>query len=327
MTDRPSLLLLVLSLPTTNTTARMRAWRALKGAGAAVLRDGVYALPRGDERRAVLQQVADDVRANGGSARLLDAQLADEPLEPLFDRGTEFAALLAEMQAAGAGAAVDDSADPAEALRAARRLRRSFEQLVAIDFFPGEAQRQAAEALAALEARVARLATPGEPQARPSGVPAVRAPTFRGRTWATRARPWVDRLACAWLIRRHIDPEARFVWLTDTQRLPRGAVGFDFDGALFSHVGARVSFETLLAAFELETPPLLRLGTIVHALDAGGVMPPEASGVERVLAGMRESIADDDALMLAAAGVFEGLYRSFEQDAAGANAGSERSAR
>ena len=325
MSDAAGLLLLVLSLPTTNTAARMRAWRALKAAGAAVLRDGVYALPAGDERRALLQQVAADVRANDGSARLLDARLADGPVEPLFDRGAEFAALLAEMQAAGAGTAAAGNADPVEPLRAPRRLRRAFEQLAAIDFFPGEAQRQAAEALAALEARLARLATPNEPQPRPSGVPAVRAPAYRGRVWASRARPWVDRLACAWLIRRHIDAEARFVWLADTARLPRGAVGFDFDGAQFSHVGARVSFETLLAAFDLETPTLLRLGTLVHALDAGGVMPPEAAGVERVLAGMREAIADDDALMVAAAGVFEGLYRSFETDAAVAGkAGSTR---
>jgi hypothetical protein len=81
-------------------------------------------------------------------------------------------------------------------------------------------------------------------------------------------------------------------------------------------VGVRVSFETLLAAFGLETPALKRLGTLVHGLDAGGVMPPEAAGIERVLAGMRDAIADDDALMLAAASVFEGLFQAFEKEAA-----------
>ncbi len=125
-----------------------------------------------------------------------------------------------------------------------------------------------------LEQRVARLDAPGEPRTVPAGVPVVDRAAFQGRLWATRRRPWVDRLASAWLIRRFIDTGARFVWLADPAVLPKRAVGFDFDGAHFSHVGARVTFETLLAAFGLETPALLRLGTLVHGLDAGGVMPP-----------------------------------------------------
>jgi hypothetical protein len=139
---------------------------------------------------------------------------------------------------------------------------------------------------------------------------------YQGRVWATRRRPWVDRLASAWLIRRFIDPQARFVWLKSPVDCPKRALGFDFDGAAFTHVGARVTFETLLASFGLETPALLRLGVLVHGLDAGGVMPPEAAGVERVLAGMRDVIADDDQLLGAAAGVFEGLWVTFEKELA-----------
>lgn len=305
--------LLVLSLPTDNAAARMRAWRALKACGAAVLRDGVYALPDGPVHRAQLREIADDVRANEGMARLLVGMAGDEPIEPLFDRAADFAALVAETrQAAGAAS----PASSAESLRAARRLRKALDQLCAIDFFPGEAQRQANEAVVEFEQRVARLDAPDEPRALPAGVPTVDRAAYRGRLWVTRHRPWVDRLGCAWLIRRFIDPEARFLWLADPAAAPKRAVGFDFDGATFTHVGARVSFETLLAAFGLETPALRRLGTLVHGLDAGGVMPPEATGVERVLAGMRDAIPDDDALMLAAAGVFEGLYQTFEKEAA-----------
>lgn len=73
-----------------------------------------------------------------------------------------------------------------------------------------------------------------------------------------------------------------------------------------------MTFETLLASFDLETPALLRLGLLVHGLDVGGVLPPEAAGVERVLAGMRAAIADDDQLHLASAGVFEGLLTAFQ---------------
>jgi hypothetical protein len=309
--------LLVLSLPTDNAAARMRAWRALKACGAAVLRDGVYALPDTEARRRQLREIADDVRANDGVARVLVAaapEAAAPPLEALFDRAADFAALLAQAQQAAAAAS---PTTVAESLRDVRRLRRTLDQLCAIDFFPGEAQRQATQAVAELEQQVARLAAPDEPSAQRAGVPRVAdAAAYRGRVWATRARPWVDRLACAWLIRRFIDPDARFLWLADPRKAPKRAVGFDFDGATFTHVGARVSFETLLAAFGLETQALKRLGALVHGLDAGGVMPPEAAGIERVLAGMRDAIADDGALMLAAAGVFEGLHQTFEKEAA-----------
>ena len=307
--------LLVLSLPTRNATARMRAWRALKGCGAAVLRDGVYILPDGPGSESSLAAIVADVREHGGTARRLRARAQDgEDLAPLFDRGAEFAALLAEIGARRpprSAKALDD------ALRHSRRLRKAFDQLAAIDFFAGEAQRQTGAALQALELAVAQAQSPGEPRAAArDAVPRLDRAAYRGRVWATRRRPWVDRLASAWLIRRCIDPDARFLWLKSPADCPKKAVGFDFDGAAFSHVGARVTFETLLAAFDLETPALRRLGVLVHGLDAGGVQPPEAAGVERVLAGMLEAITDDDPLLLAAAGVFEGLLVAFEKEAA-----------
>ena len=173
-----------------------------------------------------------------------------------------------------------------------------------------------AAALQSLEQDARSLLSPDEPQTTQQPIARLDVQAYRGRVWATRQRPWVDRLASAWLIRRFIDPDARFIWLKSPADCPQAALGFDFDGAAFSHVGARVTFETLLASFGLETPPLLRLGLLVHSLDSGGVQPPEAIGVERVLAGMREAITDDDQLMLVAAGVFEGLLTAFVKDEA-----------
>jgi hypothetical protein len=247
-------------------------------------------------------------------ARLLRGEAADEDFAPLFDRRAEFGALLAEIGALRPPRGVKALQ---VALRHARRLRKAFDQLVAIDFFAGEAQRQTAAALQALEAAVASAQSPDEPRVvAGAAVPRLDRADYQARVWATRRRPWVDRLASAWLIRRCIDPAARFVWLKSPADCPKRAVGFDFDGAAFTHVGARVTFETLLAAFDLETPALRRLGVLVHGMDAGGVQPPEAAGIERVLAGMLEAIADDDHLLQAAAGVFEGLLVAFEKDSA-----------
>lgn len=304
-------LLLVLSLPTENATARMRAWRALKASGAAVLRDGVHLLPDEDRHAQTLAAIADDLRASGGAAHLLRTDDTAPDYRALFDRSAEFATLLADLHTARTALKTDTAGDT---VRQARKLRKALEQLAAIDFFPGEAQRQAQAALEALEQDAHRLASPDEPQTTAQPVARRDPADYRGRTWATRRRPWVDRLASAWLIRRFIDPDARFLWLATPADCPKKALGFDFDGATFTHVGARVTFETLLATFGLETPPLLRLGLLVHSLDAGGVQPSEAAGVERVLAGMREALSDDDQLLQVAAGVFEGLLTAFSQD-------------
>lgn len=306
--------LLVLSLPTENTAARMRAWRSLKAAGAAVLRDGVYLMPQADGRAQALQAVADDVRANGGEAQVFDAAPSDgTDHAALFDRSSDFGELLAEIAGCRAGLSEDTAL---QVLKQVRKLRKAFEQLAAIDFFPGEAQAQTAAALQALEADAAQASAPDEPRPAARALERLDPAQFQGRVWATRRRPWVDRLASGWLIRRFIDPQATFLWLKSPADCPRRAIGFDFDGATFTHSGAMVTFETLLASFGLQTPALLRIGVLVHALDAGGVIPAEAAGVERVLAGMRDAITDDDQLLLAAAGVFEGLLVAFEKEAA-----------
>lgn len=305
-------LTLIISLPTENASARMRAWRALKAAGAAVLRDGVYLLPELGGNRATLDAIAADVRANGGTAYVMvgDGDGTGDFMA-LFDRRAEFAELLAEIAASRTALSVDTAADT---LKQARKLRKSFALLAGIDFFPGHEQDRAAEALDELEAATSRELAPDEPQAVVVAIPRLAVADYHGRAWATRRRPWVDRLASAWLIQRFIDPAARFIWLVSPDDCPADALGFDFDGAAFTHVGALVTFETLLASFGFDAPALQRIAALVRHLDVGGVPPPEASGVERVLAGMRHAIAEDDQLLAAASAVFDGLCAAFEQD-------------
>jgi hypothetical protein len=304
---------LVTSLPTENATARMRAWRTVKASGAAVLRDGVYLLPATDTCSGLFGAVATDIVAAGGTALVLDVQpQGDTQFEHLFDRTDDFAALLADIAEVHASLVqVTLENTPTEALRQTRKLRKAFTNLVAIDFCAGEAQLQAASALLELEGAVAHAISPNEPQPTVGKIEACNVARYQNRVWATRARPWVDRLASAWLIRRFIDPQAQWLWLAAPQDCPRGAVGFDFDGAEFSHVGARVTFEVLLASFGLTDPALQRMGGVVHFLDAGGVQPAEAAGIESVLAGMRAGINDDDALLAAACAVLDGVYQTF----------------
>lgn len=302
---------LITSLPTENATVRMRAWRALKASGAVVLRDGVYLMPERDSCRAVLEDIADDVRKGGGTALLLRVEEPEGAnFISHFDRGAEYAALLSDVvhsRDALSAATVQTT------LKQARTLRKTFAGVAAIDFFPGEPQHQADTALRELELACARTLAPDEPHAVEGVIAHLDITSYQGRTWATRQRPWVDRLASAWLIRRFIDPHARFLWLAMPGDCPADALGFDFDGATFSHIGSRVTFEVLIASFALEQPALTRLGLLVHFLDVGGIQPPEAAGVESVLAGLRDGNTDDDELLAAAQAVFDGLLATFNK--------------
>lgn len=290
---------------------RQRAWRALKASGAVTLRDGVYLMPERDKCRTTLDGLARDICNEGGSALVLRVEEPDERrFIALFDRTTEFTNLLSEISQLRRSL----SADCVQvAQRQVRKLRKSFSAIAEIDFFPGEAQKQADTALRELELICARSLSPDEPQVMEGDISRCRIADYQGRIWATRQRPWVDRLASAWLIRRFIDPKAEILWLARPADCPANALGFDFDGAMFSHCGTRVTFEVLAASFGLEQPAIARLGLLVHYLDVGGVPPPEATGIECVLAGMRESFADDDQLMRAACTIFDALLTVFEK--------------
>lgn len=315
-------ILLVVSLPTQGATARMRIWRALKALGCAALRDGAYLLPGNSMHRDALQELADECVREGGSAWLLlirPANQADAGAYPqLFDRSADYAALVKAWKEA---AATLPSLGVAELTRLQKRLGRDYEALVATDFFPGEASLEAEAAWTDFNQRIDVVLSPDEPHGTEGQIPRLDVADYQGRLWATRRRLWVDRVASAWLIRRFIDRAARFQWLGKPADCPRKALGFDFDGAAFTHVGERVTFETLMASFGLEDDPaLMRMGAMVRSLDMGGGLVPEAAGFEAMLAGARERLSDDDALLAEIGSVLDSLYAHFGLEAVRAKA-------
>ncbi len=308
-------LLLVASLPASNPALRMRIWRALKSLGCGVLRDGVYLLPNRGGLRQTLRMQIEEIRQGGGSAYLLDA--VDSNVEEkgdfrrLFDRSEDYRELTARI---GNFQAEIAALDPNVGRRQLKLLRRDLEGLAALDYFPSRGRAETDALLAEAESMFLASLSPGEPQAGPGCVIQRDAAEYQGRLWATRKRLWIDRMASAWLVRRFIDPAARFVWLEQPRDCPAEALGFDFDGAAFTHIGKRVTFEVLLASFGLESDPALaRLGALVHSLDVGGIAVAEAAGVEMVLGGARQRCSDDDALLAEAARTFESLYAAYSE--------------
>lgn len=311
-----SWLLAVISLPGEQATLRMRVWRMLKALGAAVLRDGVYLLPdRPDLKEALETQM---LEAGAELALVLVTALPsqgsdrDAEFVQLFDRRENYSEIVAT-----AASLMDQmsSEDEGDVRRGLRQLRKTLESVIAVDYFPGSAKAEAERALVVLQAAYNRKFLPGEPEAVVAAIiPRLNIEDYRGRQWATREHLWVDRVASAWLIRRFIDPEARFLWIKNPQDCPKNALGFDFDGAAFTHVGERVTFQVLMASFGLEGDPGLdRLGNLVHYLDVGGVPVAEAAGFEAILQGIRSGSKEDDAFLSEVSVVLDHLHAAYSR--------------
>jgi len=303
-------LLLILTLPSGNATARMRFWRSLKAMGCAVLRDGVYLLPAASTYDEAFRELADSIADAGGSATLLETPgrdaAQDELFRGLFDRGQDYADFARSIREARKSLS---RLSASEVNRLLRRLRREYEALRAVDYFPGEATVRAEAGWSDFVGAVDTVLSPDEPHAADGAIQPLDRMDYQGRTWATRKHLWVDRVASAWLIRRFIDAKARFLWLDKPADCPKKALGFDFDGAAFTHVGERVTFEVLLASFALEGDPgLARLADLVHALDVGGAVVAEAGGFEALMSGARQRAGDDDALLTEMSGALDSLY-------------------
>ena len=303
-------LLLTASLPTSPSGLRVRIWRALKATGCASLREGVYILPATALPAADLWAIEKSIADGGAESHLLKLQARDAAQEKtfiaLFDRTEQYADFALTLKTARQS--LKSSGE-----LALRKLLRSLDQqllaLRAVDHFPGAAAARASAGLETLRAEIEKQLSPGEPTPGPRAIERLDKASFQHQTWATRQRPWVDRLATAWLIQRFVDASPRFVWLADPSQGPASAIGFDFDGARFTHVGDRVSFEVVMHSFGLEEDAALkRLGELVHSIDVGGIAVDEAPGVEALVRGLQAQHADDDALLVAACALFDTLF-------------------
>lgn len=302
--------LLISSLPTQNSTARMRVWRSLKASGAATIRDGVYLLPITHSEK--FEAIAQDVISEQGSAYIFQAEAPlNLEIVSLFNRNEEYEAIRKQLVDLNQN---QNESEKKELLKQVRKLRKSFDALVEIDYYPSEIQGQTLNELVSLEHSIARLGETNEPVFSQAKIKRLLKKDYQNRVWATRKHPWIDRLASAWLIKNFIDESPQLIWLESPSECPAHALGYDFDGAAFTHIDNFVTFEVLLHSFELETPALKKIAEIVHYLDVGGFEPPEAIGIEKVIQGLRSQISNDDQLFELANYIFDGLYADLKRE-------------
>jgi len=291
-------LLLIHQLPTKPAYFRVKVWRRLQGIGAIAVKSTVYALPATAEAQEDFAWLLREIVEGGGEAIVCEARLinglSDDQARLLFDTARD----------------LDYEAD---ARAQVRRLRKRLADIVTIDFFGATGRLTAESLIAELEARIAedQEATLDQVQTAPQAIA-----DLRDRIWVTRQGVHVDRMACAWLIRRFIDPNAVIRFMPGKGYIPKdGELRFDMFEGEFTHEGDRCSFEVLLSRARLSDPALQAIGQIVHDIDLkdGKFGRDEATGIAHVIAGIAMANQDDEQRIAQSYPIFDNLYQYFRK--------------
>ena len=307
-------LLLVHQLPAHPSNLRVQTWRRLQQIGAIPVKQAVYVLPDTPAAREDFEWLKGEIVTAGGDASIFAAECidnwSDDRLVDAFRRARQEAYATLGRDVERAVKRTGRTSAPARARgQRVEAFRQKLTAIQQIDFFGGPGRDRVETWLRQLADRDERA---GAPRTMTRGATGTR--DYRRRTWVTRQRPGVDRMASAWLIRRFIDPDARFAFLAERASIPRGGVPFDMFGVEFSHHGDRCTFETLCATFNLDAPALARIAAIVHDLDLKDQRfgAAEALAVGALVDGLQRSHEDDGELLERGIATFEALYRGFD---------------
>ena len=308
--SQPALLLLLVGLPPTPSSLRVRIWRRLRAFGAVPLKRSAYLLPDTPERYEDFQWLAQEILREGGDATLVRVQqienvtpadvlrLFHEPRDADYkDLAARYRKVLQALERKSSVARVQDELT---------RLAKDYQRVRDIDFFdaPGGAEVRRLEEVVAMRTRRPEAAGRAEKPA-----PALDLAALRGRRWVTRPRPHVDRIASAWLIKRFIDPTAEFVFAPPA-KFPEAAIPFDAPGVELTHHGDDCTFETLVKRARLRDRRLRRLAEVVHEADLrDGKFPhEEARGIDVAIRALLAASPDDHQVLGQGMALFEGLY-------------------
>jgi hypothetical protein len=305
-------LCLLFFLPGRQGHARVRAWRRLQRLGAVLLNNSAYALPASADAGEDFEWIRQEIVSAGGQATVLLARTltvaAENSIVAAFRaaRRRDFEELAADASKLVRFASRRTANPPSRQItQGLRRLRERFEEKRALDFVETPEREAVSMLLKKLEQLTGRSRTMNA--ARPT---AVNPAAYQDRVWVTRPRPGVDRMSSAWLIRRFIDPRARFVFGSPAS-VP-SAIPFDTFEAEFGHHGTLCTFETFCSRFAITDPSVRCIGRIVHDLDLKETTydEPDAGTIGRLVEGLRRAQSDDDALLRAGMEIFEAFYQS-----------------
>ncbi|MFZ3064335.1 MAG: chromate resistance protein ChrB domain-containing protein [Nitrospirota bacterium] len=311
------------SVPSRPVSSRMKVWRRLSKAGAIQFKGAVYILPFNDEHYELLQWLTSEVASMKGEAAFIKADMIEaiknSAIVDLFNQQRESVYRIIEkkiedierkLNSVKKGADVKDNKKLSGQFI---KHQKEFEEIRKVDFFVSKSGNALKKRLANLQAEVNKLSGL-KVKAQIAVITPKRIENYKGKTWRTRKRPFVDRMASAWLIKRFIDKKAifRFIDEKEIENIDKKSITFDIKDGEFTHRGDMCTFEVIVKSFNLKDKALKKIAEIVHEIDMKDdkYENMEARGIEDILTGIRKAIKNDAAVLEKGMAVFEMLYAS-----------------
>jgi hypothetical protein len=318
-------LLFFYSIPSKPVSNRMKVWRKLTKAGAVNLKGAAYILPFNDEHYEFLQWLLAEITEMKGEAAFITIEkvdsMKDDELTALFNqhRAGDYRPI---------EKALDDLERKLSSIRKGakalnltglsdqfHRLLKEFEEVRKVDFFSSKEGEALNGSIKHVQDTLRSLSGMETKKERPATISYRSADDYQRKVWVTRRRPFMDRMASAWLIRRFIDKAASFGFIDEKDvqgAAAKGFITFDVRGGEFTHRGDMCTFEVLVRSFGLRDKTIRKIAEIVHNLDMkdNKYKADEAQGLEDILAGIRKTAKDDREALEKGMQVFEMLYAS-----------------
>jgi len=307
-------LMLMSQLPAKPAYQRVKLWRQLQAVGAVGLRNSVYVLPRTREAEASFQRILREIDRCGGDGVLCQSEIVagvrGDQLRALFNaaRDKDYEILTRDMRKLLQTMRRLKKLPP-DTAPVLVKLRQRLAGIERIDFFGASGRRPAEALLAQLDHSAITRESPAKPS--PIGPD-----DMTGRTWVTRQDIHVDRIACAWLIKRFIDPKGKLKFITGKSYTPGPAeFRYDMRDGEFTHEGDNCSFETLLARARIRDPALQAIGEVIHDIDLNDDKfgHTETPGIAHVISGICQTQGTDEARGARGNELFDHIYEQFRR--------------
>jgi hypothetical protein len=294
------------SVPSKPVSNRMKIWRRLAKAGALPFKGAVYILPASEEHYEFFQWLIAEAAAMGGEGAFVRTagieSMKNEEILRLFHGQKKEAYHALEKK-------LDDLDRKVNSIRKGSggqggkglkdqfiRMMRDFEEIRRTDFFTSAVGEELRRRIKEIEKELKGISGP-EAEKKDRAVEPKKIKDYQEKRWVSRKKPFVDRMASAWLIKTFVDPKASFDLMDEAEMEELGAdvVTFDVKGGEFTHIGDMCTFEVLIKAFRLKSRALGKIAEIVHELDINDEKyhSPEAQGIKEILTGIRKSAEDD----------------------------------
>jgi hypothetical protein len=312
------------TVPSKPVSNRMKVWRRLIKAGAVQLKGAVYILPFNDEHYELLQWLVSEIaemKGEGAFTRITHIDtMKNSEIIALFDRqraddyrviGKALDDLERRLGSSKQGGKAQNTKVLSEQFG---KLLKEFEEVKRIDFFSSKEGGTLYERVKRVGNELKKLSGTETKEESPVTISRSAVDAYQGKVWVTRKKPFIDRIASAWLIKRFIDKTAAFNFIDekDLDAVGKNSVVFDIRGGEFTHVGDLCTFEVLVKSFGFKEKNLKKMGEIVHDLDIKDekYKSAEAKGLEDILIGIRKTAKDDRDALEKGMQVFEMLYVS-----------------